>query len=62
MDAVLMGHDRRYGLSREEISDAEKQLAELEAKMDELAQAKPSSAQHSLRQLLGEVLGDIAAM
>ncbi|KAK9868807.1 hypothetical protein WJX84_002562 [Apatococcus fuscideae] len=49
----------KYGLSREEISDAEKQLAELEAKMDELAQAKPSSAQHSLRQLLD---ADVASM
>ncbi len=45
----------RYGLSKEDIADAEKQLAELELKMAELAQAKPSSAQHTLLQLLGEL-------
>lgn len=43
----------RYGLTREEIAEAGKQLGELEASMIELAQAKPSSAPHTLRQLLG---------
>ena len=43
----------RYGLTKEELAEAGKQLGELEARMIELAQAKPSSAQHTLRQLLG---------
>ncbi|KAK9833512.1 hypothetical protein WJX84_010561 [Apatococcus fuscideae] len=49
----------KYALSKEEIAESEKQLGELEARMVELAQDKPSAAQHSLRQLLE---ADVASM